>query len=116
MIMTKSAFRGTEVVSLRNIRPVATAPTIELDGAYEVRRTATGIRCGNHGRTKHGEHAYHANAASVAECYRLTAQMIADQEAEIRAEQGYERYLEDRGYDEARWDEDREFWSGVAHY
>jgi hypothetical protein len=118
MIMTKTAFRGVEVPSLRNLNTerAYAAGAVELDGPYEVRRTETGTRCGNHGRTTHGAHIYHANPASVSECYRLAAEMIADQEAEIRAELAYERHLEDRGYDEARWEEDREFWGGVSHY
>lgn len=87
--------------------------TVELTGAYEVRVTETGVRCGNHGRTKHGEHIYHADPASVQECYRLTAEMIADQEAEIRAELAYERHLEDRGYWEARAQEQWEQTQGI---
>lgn len=114
MMMSQTAFRGVQVPSLRNIR-VATAE-IELDGPYEVKATATGVRCGNHGRTAPGEHVHHANPASVRECYRLTAEMIADQEAEIRAELAYERHLEDRGYDEARAQEDWENRNGVIQF
>jgi hypothetical protein len=114
MIMSQTALRG--VPSLRNIRVATTAPapTIELDGPYDVKATATGTRCGNHGRTAPGEHTYHANPASVRECYRLTAEAIADQEAEIRAELAYERHLEDRGYEEARaqeaWEQTHGIW------
>lgn len=114
MIMSKTALRGVEVPSLRNIRPAAPAPVVELDGPYEVRRTQTGTRCGNHGRTKPGQHVHHANPASVRACYELTAQMDADQAAEIAAELAYERHLEDRGYWEARaqeqWEETHGMW------
>jgi hypothetical protein len=117
MIMTKSAYRGHEVVSLRNIRPVA-APVveIEMEDAYTILRTAAGVRCGNHGRVARGHEVRHANTASVRACYQLTAEMNAQQAAEIAVEQGYERYLENRGYDEARDEEDREFWGAVNHW
>jgi hypothetical protein len=114
MIMSQTALRGVTVPSLRNIR-VATAE-IELDGPYEVKATATGVRCGNHGRTAQGEHVHHASPASVRECYRLTAEAIADQEAEIAAELAYERHLEDRGYWEARAQEDWEERHGVIQF
>lgn len=117
MIMTTSAYRGIQVPSLRNIRAEATSE-IELDGPYEVRRVerGQGVRCGNHGRVQRGHEVYHATGASVRACYELTAQMEADQAAEIAAERGYERFLEERGYHEARDEEDREFWAGVNHY
>jgi hypothetical protein len=114
MIMSQTALRGVTVPSLRNIR-VAT-PEIEWTGQYEVRETATGTRCGNHGRTAPGEHTYHANPASVRECYRLTAQMEADQAAEMTAELAYERHLEDRGYWDARAQEDWEERHGVIQF
>ena len=110
MIMSQTALRGVQVPSLRNIGAMA---EVELIGQYEVKVTATGVRCGNHGRTAPGEHVHHANPASVRECYRLTAEAIADQEAEIRAEQALERYLEDRGYDEARAFENWEARHGI---
>lgn len=120
MIMQRTALRGVTVPSLRNIRAAATAAqwdtSIELDGPYEVKVTATGVRCGNHGRTAPGEHIRHANTVSVRECYRLTAQMEADQAAEIAAELAYERHLEDRGYWEARAQEDWEERHGVIQF
>lgn len=117
MIMSQTALRGVQVPSLRNIRAAATAAEwnteIELDGPYEVKVTATGVRCGNHGR---GVRIYHANSVSVRECYRLTAQMEADQAAEMAAELAYERHLEDRGYWEARAQEDWEKRHGVTQF
>lgn len=112
MIMTQTALRGVQVPSLRNIR-VAPAE-VEWVSEYEIKVTATGTRCGNHGRTAPGEHTYHANPASVRACYRLSAEMIADQRAEIAAEEAYERFLEDRGYEEARaqeaWEQTHGMW------
>lgn len=115
MIMSKTALRGVEVPSLRNLRVPAqpAASEVEWSGDYEIRETETGIRCGNHGR---GARVYHANPASVRECYRLTAEMIADQKAEIEAEQRYERFLEDRGYWEARAQEAYEETHGVIQF
>jgi hypothetical protein len=84
--------------------------TVELDSPYEVKATGTGVRCGNHHRD---DRTYHADAASVRECYRLTAEQDADSRAEIAAELAYERHLEDRGYWEARAQEDFERNHGV---
>lgn len=86
---------------------------VEMTEAYEVKVTETGVRCGNHGRTKHGEHTYHANPASVRECYRLAAEMEADEKAEAAAELAYERHLEDRGYWGARAQEQWEQAQGI---
>ena len=117
MIMQRTALRGVQVPSLRNLRvPASPAPEVEWTGQYEVKVTATGVRCGNHGRTAPGEHVRHANPASVRACYRATAEMIADQEAEIAAELAYERHLEDRGYWEARAQEDWENRNGVIQF
>jgi hypothetical protein len=115
MIMTTSAYRGIKVPSLRNIRPAAPAPEVEQVDAYTIKVTEAGARCGNHGKTPKGErHTYHANTASVRACYQLTAQMNADQEAEIAVELAYERHLEDRGYHEARaqeaWEQTNGMW------
>ena len=114
MIMVKTAVRGIEVPSLRNL--TVRTPMIEMTGPYEIKVTETGVRCGNHGRTSPGEHVHHANPASVRECYRQTAQMEADQAAEIAAELAYERHLEDRGYWEARAQEDWEERYGVVQF
>jgi hypothetical protein len=117
MIMSQTALRGVQVPSLRNLRVLASpAPEIEWIGEYEVKVTATGVRCGNHGRTAPSEHVHHANPASVRECYRLAAQMEADQAAEIAAELAYERHLEDRGYWDARAQEDWEERHGVIQF
>lgn len=114
MIMTKSAYRGHEVVSLRNVRPVAPAPEIEMVDAYTIKQTDAGVWCGNHGRRARGQEIRHANTASVRACYQLTAEMNAEQEAEAAIELAYERHLEDRGYHEARaqeaWEQTNGMW------
>lgn len=111
MITTKSAFRGTEVVSLRNIRTVPAVTIVEMADAYTIRETEAGVRCGNHGR---GARVHHANTASVRACYQLSAEMAAEQEAEAAIELAYERHLEDRGYHEARaqeaWEQTNGMW------
>lgn len=117
MIMSQTALRGVQVPSLRNIRAAATAAEwnteIEMDGPYAVKETATGVRCGNHGR---GVRIYHANSVSVRECYSLMVEALAYQEAEARAELAYERHLEDRGYWEGRAQEDWEERHGVIQF
>lgn len=97
MITTKSAYRGHEVISLRNIRTVPAVTIVEMSSAYTIKETPSGVRCGNH-----ADRCYHANAASVRACYQLSVTLAAEAESEIAAERGYERHLEDRGYDEAR--------------
>lgn len=87
-------------------------PTIDYAGQYEVAETTTGPRCRNHGH----DLVRHANAASIRECYRLTRQMQADMDAEIAAELAYERHLEDRGYWDARAQEDYEARMGVVQF
>jgi hypothetical protein len=110
MIMTKSAFRGTEVISLRNIKAAAPAPVVEQVDAYTIKVTEAGVKCGNHGR---GARVHHANAASVRACYQLSAEMAAEQEAEAAIERAYERHLEDRGWYEAQLQDEMEARMGV---
>ena len=75
--------------------------------------TTTGIRCGNH----HPEDRIrHTNAAAVAECYRLMYDDYDQQYADLRAELAIERYLENRGYDDARAQEAYERSMGVIPF
>jgi hypothetical protein len=85
------------------------------------------VRCGNrkaHG-TDHLTGAYHRDSAEVRACYAAGATGIpsleeeaADQEAlaELMAEQAVERYFEDRGYEEARFQEQQEARLGVVQF
>ena len=70
-----------------------------------------GVRCGNHG---HGQKFYHPTAQAVRECYDWTADQEAQRAAEQAAEEGYERFLEDRGYWAARAQEDYEARNGIG--
>ena len=84
------------------------------------------IRCGNpkHNREIAKEH-YHGSVAEVRECYAAPKGILSIQEevmahdneqaarAEIEAEQGYERHLENQGYWQARADEDHEMAMGI---
>lgn len=63
-----------------------------------------GVRCGNHPGVK----VYHASTDEVRECYEQTRYQEQMQREEQAIEMAYERHLENRGYDAARWDEDRE--------
>lgn len=66
-----------------------------------------GVKCGN--RDAHGQgRVYHPNSDEVRECYAETRYQNENAEREAEIERAYERHLEDRGYDAARWDEDRE--------
>jgi hypothetical protein len=85
----------------------------EYDDLGEVVITDSGVRCGNHGR---GEKIHHANSASVRECYRIDRERIAESNAEIAAEQAYERHLEDKGYWEAKAQDDYEARMGVIQF
>lgn len=72
-----------------------------------------GVRCGNHHR---GDHIYHDSARAVQVCYRKAADDRAQQAGEIAAEAAVERYFEDRGYWEARAQEDHEAACGVIPF
>lgn len=72
-----------------------------------------GVLCGAHWR---GAGIYHESAAAVRQCYAVRDEMRAQQEAELAVERAYERHLEDRGYDEARGQEDWEARHGVIPF
>lgn len=82
---------------------------IQYNEAGHVATTATGARCGNCAN-------HHASADAVRMCYQITRTEDAMAEAESRAEQAAERYLEDRGYDEARAQEGYEERHGVIGF
>lgn len=71
--------------------------------------TPRGVRCGQC-------QAHHANADTVRECYRITAAQEATVRAEQAAELAYERHLEDRGYWDARAQDDYEERHGVISF
>ena len=75
--------------------------------------TDAGPRCGNHYR---GTKTHHNSVAAVKLCYAITAEQVAEVEACAAAEQGYERYLEDRGYWEAQAQDDYEARMGVIPF
>lgn len=84
------------------------------------------IRCGNrlHDKAIAKEH-HHDSVAEVRLCYSLGENRVYSVEedeayaedlaakAEWEAEQGYERYLENQGYWEARADEEHEMAMGI---
>jgi hypothetical protein len=82
------------------------------DDLGEVVETASGARCGNHGSAR----TYHANAASVRECYRISRARDDEQAAEIAAEAAIERHLENAGYDDARAQDAYEAQYGVIGF
>ena len=95
MIMTKSAFRGTEVISLRNIRPVVKAqpaePLLDEYGfVLRVERAQGTVRCGACGHQHNG-------AAAVRLCYEQVAAANEAAEMDYLAEQRAERWFEERG-------------------
>lgn len=87
----------------------------DIDGYPAI--TETGVRCGNHFR---GDNIRHPNAATVRACYEHSADALAAYEeqyaAELAAESATERYFEDRGYWEARAQEDYEERHGVISF
>jgi hypothetical protein len=76
----------------------------ELDG---------GIRCGAHPR---GVKVYHDSVETVRFCYATMREQIAQQQAELAAERANERYFEDRGWEEARAQEDYEARMGMVDF
>jgi hypothetical protein len=113
MIMTKSAYRGHEVVSLRNIRPAKATPAAPLLDEYgrvlRVERAAGTVRCGACGH-------HHNGAAAVRLCYEQQRAANDAAYADYLAEQRAERWFEERGYgyEEARaqeqWEETNGMW------
>lgn len=75
--------------------------------------TDTGVRCGNHCSA---DVVRHINVAAVRECYRRWRELEDDAKAEHDAEMAVERALEDRGYWEARAQEDYEAQMGVIPF
>lgn len=73
-----------------------------------------GVRCGNHrygpGKT------YHQNVEAVRACYAITREQEAQQKAELAAELRNEQWFENRGWDEARAQEDWEASRGVIPF
>lgn len=76
---------------------------------WTILETTEGPRCGNH----HGRRVRHGNAASVRECYRITRAQDLQIQEELAAEAAVERFFEDRGYWEARAQEDWEMMRGI---
>lgn len=60
--------------------------------------------------------ARHENVAAIRYCYDLAAEFRAQQAGEIAAEAAVERHFEDRGYWEARAQEDHEARTGVIDF
>jgi hypothetical protein len=103
MIKTISAYRGQEVVSLRNIRPAIatripamppatpTEPLLdEIGYVLRVERAAGTVRCGACGH-------HHNSAPAVRLCYEQVAAANEAAEADYLAEQRAERWFEERG-------------------
>lgn len=93
MIMTTSAYRGHEVVSLRNIRAAAQPAEPLLDEAgwvLRVERAPGTVRCGACGH-------HHNGAPAVRLCYEQVAAANEAAEADYLAERRAERWFEERG-------------------
>jgi hypothetical protein len=73
------------------------------------------VRCGN--RKAHGPDVYHNGRTEVRDCFagRLATEPDHDNGA-AAAELAYERHLEDRGYDDARAQEEHEARHGVVGF
>lgn len=69
----------------------------------------TGIKCGNC-RDRH------TSVDEVKACYAQMQANVEAQRAELAAEQAYERHLEDRGFDDARAQEDHEARTGAVSF
>lgn len=86
---------------------------MQLDDYGYAEELATGIRCGNHPR---GLKVHHDSVATVQHCYAVRYSQEADQMAEQAVELAYERHLEDRGYEEARAQDEHEARNGVISF
>ena len=83
--------------------------------------TMTGVKCGNH-----AERTYHVSAAEVRDCFRNSGKgsqrvesldaKLDDAFGERAAEQATERFFEDRGYWDARAQEDYERETGALSF
>ena len=84
-----------------------------------IRQTESGPYCGqcNRGWRKADGTAKirHANGDAVRMCYAVAKELEDDQRNEYYADLAYERLFEDRGYWEARGQEDYEARNGVIH-
>lgn len=60
--------------------------------------------------------AHHKSVADIRYCYDLKAEQEAQVAGELAAEKAVERHFEDRGYWEARADEDREAAMGIVPF
>jgi uncharacterized protein DUF6011 len=76
-------------------------------------RAPTGVRCGNH--RLDGERR-HASASEVRACYARRYDQEDEARAERAVEAATERFFEERGYHEARDEEDREARDGVVSF
>lgn len=72
----------------------------------------SGVRCGSHG----AQRVYHESAAAVRTCYAVMRAEMAEQQALQEAEARNERWFEDRGYWEARAQEEYEERMGVIPF
>jgi len=75
--------------------------------------TDHGVKCGNHGW---GSKVYHRDVATVRACSEIRHWERQTERAEINAELAYERHLEDRGWQDARAQEDHEARMGVVDF
>lgn len=75
-------------------------------------KTATGVRCGNHGSAR----VRHDNTEAVRACYEQAEGDRRQADAEYDAEMAIERYLENRGYDDARAQDEYEQRMGVIPF
>lgn len=75
-------------------------------------RTVFGIRCGNHGKVK----VWHENIEAIRYCFEIRYEGEAAQADAYRAEMAVERALEDRGYWEARAQEEYEARTGALDF
>lgn len=72
-----------------------------------------GILCGNHGD---GAEVYHRTVDLVRTCFHIAQEQDEQVLGDWRAERAAERHLEDRGYDEARAQDDYEARHGVIGF
>ena len=85
-----------------------------------IRQTEEGPYCGrcNNGWRKAEKmpRIRHADSAAVRMCYAVATEMEADMYADYEAEMAVERHFEDRGYYEARAQDDYEARMGVVSF
>lgn len=86
---------------------------MQLDDLGYAAELASGIRCGAHPR---GVKVYHDSVETVRFCYAVMRDQQAQQEAELAAELRNEQWFENRGYDEARAQEQWEAERGVIPF